>query len=335
MTIKDLLENYRKQIFVDDKPMGKNVFYNFIFGTGMKPLSTNNSILYSFKNTIKQDNISRFFSSYIVYPDIRDRFQEIEKNDLYERLSEHYRKNLTLPDKVKEYYFQVLKRILESIGVDFGVDTDDFYRYLAHTVYFCIFNDILEAPDTPFIPNNEPIYKQMMRIFNDDNINYIVIATQVGMILVTNDSVRAAVTEYLKKGKTLEVIINSAEIRNAVGAHMRNPDISHQTETERVCELWKEIKQKVGNAKLLVATTDLPILHQIIKTSKIVDDVEQNVSVEVRMYSYLVENKEDNIAFSLTTMSNKYKTINEELNYLRRNAISKFIITVEGGPESK
>lgn len=318
MIIIDLLEELRKKL-----GMLKKDFYNIILGNGMKYKVSDKEFIIN--DEMPSHEVTRFLTNCIP-GHINERFQKIENDNLYNDLVNHYKKYLILSNKEQEKYLNALKQKFKSVGIDIGVDTDDFYLYLAHTVYYYIFNDLPEETYKSFIPNDEPIYDQMMRIFNDDNINYIVIATQVGMILVTNDSVRMAVTEYLKKGKTLEVIINSAEIRNAVGAHMRNPSISHQTDTGRVCELWKEIKQEVGKANLMVGTTDLPMLHQIIKTSKIVNGTEQNISIEVRMYAYKVRNKDDNIAFTLTTMSDKYKIIDEELEYLRIDAISEFII---------
>lgn len=328
MIIVDLLEEYRNKIIVENKVMEKNPFYNYIFGTGMELESTDKSLINTFQENIKQYAITKFLKK----PKnavITHRFQEIEKRNYYKALSEHYKKNLPLSDNVQKNFLNSLKRKFDSVGADIGVDTDDFYLYLAHAVYFSIFNDIAEETKESFIPNDEPIFDQMMRIFSDDNINYVVIATQVGMILVTNSSVRKAVTDYLKKGKTLEVIINSAEIRNAVGAHMRNFEISHQTDTKRICELWKELKEEVGKANLMVATTDLPMLHQVIKSSNRVNNKENNISVEVRMYAYMVRNKDDNISFTLTEKSDKYEIINNELDYLRRDAVSEFIITEE------
>ncbi len=322
MIIIDSLEELRKSLNMTQKD-----FYNVLLGTDMKFSRSNKSITsHIFKESISSTSIARFKNRTSISTVISQRFQELSQNNYLDDLGKHYKSNLNIEDNT----LKAFKQKLNAVGANIGYNGDDLYLYLAYAVNFCISNfRMIKKSNQLFIPNCELIYDQMIRIFTDEKINYIAIATQVGMILVTDDSVRNAVKEYLKKGKTLKVVINSPDIRNVVGAHMRNPEISHQTDTYRILELWKKLKEEVGNANLLVAITDLPILHQVIKSSTKINNSEQNVSVEVRMYSYLVRDKNENISFTMTAASDKYAIIEEELEYLLLDAVKDFIITDE------
>ena len=192
----------------------------------------------------------------------------------------------TLPHEQteKRKICQKINNVLDKYDIDADkacvtdATEDDFYRSFAETILFCILN-YNKYSNVNLTLNNKSISNYMKKIFSDSGINNVTIVTQVGMVLLNNAEVNKAMTEYLDSGKSLLVIINTSDIRKQIGNLMINNivDYSYNTPTNNVCSEWNQLKRKHSKWKLRVVTTNVPILHQLIKTS--VCDFEDNGSI--------------------------------------------------------
>lgn len=273
---------------------------------------------------ISNYDISRLTSNSSMVLHYKEKYHQGEF--LEENKAEAYRQKFLLSDNEQAEKMNVLVQTLAEYGADpqkVICSTTDFYLAYARAISYSIMC-VDSTPNTPvkqqpsLLLNEESHRDEALRIFQDKRINYIVIINQIGMIF-TRPEIREAITHYLSKEEnTLEVIMNNADIRSMIGQHMVNRSPDHQLHTNDLIQFWEEIAGSAPKGKIYYGTIQPPILHRIIKTAHVDQNgTESNVRLQIRLYSYEVRDKDDNISFIVTEGSKYFEILNNEVEFFR------------------
>lgn len=205
----------------------------------------------------------------------------------------------------------------------------DFYKFLATAVIIAVNNPNKKIEtDNKIEIVEQKIKEYYLELFNNKNINYICIITQIGMILTDDEDIKNAIISYLNQGKELKIIINTHEVRSQIGKYMRNSRADHQTSTADVLKKWETVKDQTKSQLLWVGLTEIPLLHQTIYSEKrrytnknFTAFESENEKMRIQFYAYCVGDKNNNLTLDFTPSNPKYSIFKTEYEFIQHNIV--------------